>query len=108
MIKMKIEKEELNDNKILLIALDEMEAKYVNPNLTGLIAMKLCQEYQKPTIVLREGNDEVFKGSFRVNNNSPLTNFKDFCNESGLVEYAQGRVWPVISLPLTSGVAICG
>lgn len=91
MIKMKIEKEELNDNKVLLIALDEMEAKYVNPNLTGLIAMKLCQEYQKPTIVLREGNDEVFKGSFRVNNNSPLTNFKDFCNESQLIDYAEGH-----------------
>lgn len=91
MIKMKIEKEELNDNKILLIALDELEAKYVNPNLTGLIAMKLCQDYQKPAIVLREGNDQIFKGSFRVNNNSPLTNFKDFCNDSQLIDYAEGH-----------------
>ena len=108
MIKMKIEKEELNDNKVLLIALDEMEAKYVNPNLTGLIAMKLCQEYQKPTILVRECDDGIYKGSLRVNSFSPLTNFKDFCEESRLVEYAQGRVWPVISLPFTNGVAICG
>lgn len=91
MIKMKIEKEELNDNKILLIALDESEARYVNPNLTGLIAMKLCQDYQKPTIVLREGNDRIYKGSFRVNNNSPLSNFKDFCNDSQLIDYAEGH-----------------
>lgn len=91
MIKMKIEKEELDDNKVLLIALDESEARYVNPNLTGLIAMKLCQDYQKPTIVLREGNDRIYKGSFRVNNNSPLSNFKDFCNDSQLIDYAEGH-----------------
>lgn len=80
----------------------------VNPNLTGLIAMKLCQDYNKPTILVRECDDGVYKGSLRVNSFSPLANFKDFCEESGLVEYAQGRVWPAISLPLTSGVAICG
>ena len=108
MLQLKIEKEDLNSNKILLIPLDYYESKMVNPNLTGLIAMKLCQDYNKPTILVRECDDRIYKGSLRVNSFSPLSNFKDFCEGSGLVEYAQGRVWPAISLPLTSGVAICG
>ena len=86
----KIEKECLDENKVLLVALDDDESKYVNPNLTGLIAMKLCQMYNRPAIVIRLADDDVFKGSFRVNSNSPLANFKDFCTESGLVEYAEG------------------
>ena len=86
----KIEKECLDENKVLLVALDDDESRYVNPNLTGLIAMKLCQMYNRPAIVIRLADDDVFKGSFRVNSNSPLANFKDFCTKSGLVEYAEG------------------
>ena len=86
----KIEKECLDENKILVIALDDEEANYVHPNLTGLVAMKLCQMYNRPAIVTRIANDDVYKGSFRVNSTSPLTNFKDFCTQSGLVEYAEG------------------
>ena len=52
--------------------------------------MKLCQMYNRPAIVTRIANDDVYKGSFRVNSTSPLTNFKDFCTRSGLVEYAEG------------------
>lgn len=87
----KIEKECLDENKVLLVALDDDESRYVNPNLTGLIAMKLCQMYNRPAIVIRLADDDIFKGSFRVNSNSPLANFKDFCTESGLVEYAEGH-----------------
>lgn len=53
--------------------------------------MKLCQAYNRPAIVVRLANDNIYKGSFRVNSNSPLTNFKAFCTESGLVEYAEGH-----------------
>ena len=86
----KIEKECLDENKILVIALDDEESNYVHPNLTGLVAMKLCQMYSRPAIVVRIADEDVYKGSFRVNSNSPLTNFKDFCTQSGLVEYAEG------------------
>lgn len=91
MLEGKIEKEGLAENKILVIALDSQESMYVNPNLTGLIAMKLCQEYHRPTLLMRLADDNVYKGSFRVNANSPITNFRDFCASSGLVEYAEGH-----------------
>ena len=86
----KIEKECLDENKVLVIALDDEESQDVNPNLTGLVAMKICQMYGRPAVVARIADDDVYKGSFRVNSNSPIENFKEFCSESGLVEYAEG------------------
>ena len=80
----------LDENKVLVIALDDEESQYVNPNLTGLVAMKICQMYGRPAVVARIADDDVYKGSFRVNSNSPIENFKEFCSESGLVEYAEG------------------
>ena len=56
-----IEKECLDENKILVIALDDEEANYIHPNLTGLVAMKLCQMYNRPAIVTRIANDDVYK-----------------------------------------------
>ena len=78
MIESKIAKEELDNNKILLVALDDEESRFVNPNLTGLIAMKLASEYNRPSILIRAANDDVYKGSLRVNSNSPIENFNKF------------------------------
>lgn len=91
LIDMKIQKEELNDNKTLIIALDEWESKQVNPNLTGLIAMEILAKYKKPTLIIREGDDNIFKGSGRSDDCSLMANFKDYLSDSGLVEYAQGH-----------------
>lgn len=91
LIKMKIQKEELNDNKILLIALNDWESEQVNPNLTGLIAMELLAEYKKPTLVIRAADDNVYKGSARSDDCSILKNFKDYLASTGYVEYAEGH-----------------
>ena len=91
MIESKIAKEELDNNKILLVALDDEESRFVNPNLTGLIAMKLASEYNRPSILIRAANDDVYKGSLRVNSNSPIENFKEFCSETNLTAYVEGH-----------------
>lgn len=87
----KIQKEELNDNKIIFIRLDEEEEKKIPSELTGLTAMKLVQKFGKPTIVTRLGNDNEWSGSLRGLNNSDFSDFKGFCNDSGLFTYAEGR-----------------
>ena len=91
MIESKIAKEELANNKILLVALDDEESRFVNPNLTGLIAMKLASEYNRPSILIRAANDDIYKGSFRVNSNSPIENFKKFCSDTNLTAYVKGH-----------------
>lgn len=90
-LEMKIQKEELLDNKILIIALDESESDYVNPNLTGLIAMNLLAKYGKPTLVMRLADDGIFKGSGRGNNHSELNNLKTYLSGSNYFDFAEGH-----------------
>lgn len=87
----KIQKEELNDNKIIFIQLDEEEEERIPSELTGLIAMKLVQKFGKPTIVTRLGNDNEWSGSLRGLNNSEFSDFKGFLNDSGMFTYAEGH-----------------
>lgn len=91
LIDMKIQKEELNDNKVLIIALNDYESDQVNPNLTGLIAMEVLAKYKKPTLLMREADDGVFKGSGRSDDCSKMSHFKNYLSNTGLVEYAEGH-----------------
>ncbi|NCA80629.1 MAG: thioether cross-link-forming SCIFF peptide maturase, partial [Sphingobacteriia bacterium] len=43
----------LNDNKIILIRLEEKELSKVNQNITGLAAMEIVKKYNKPALILR-------------------------------------------------------
>ena len=62
--------------------------------ITGLIANKLSSEYQKPALVLHEIADEngelKMVGSGR-GNEKIMKSFKDWCNDSGLFDYASGH-----------------
>lgn len=88
---LKIQKEELLDNKILIITLDDLEAEQIPSELGGLVAMKLTQKYNRPTLVLREADDGCYKGSGRGLNDSAFDDFKKFLNDSGMFEFAQGH-----------------
>lgn len=83
-----IQKNNLLENKILLITLED---GVINKNLTGLIANILSNKYQKPTLILINKKEELYEGSARGVNGSKFTNFKDFINETNLSEYAQGH-----------------
>lgn len=89
LIKDKIEKEDLLNNKILFISLDD----YMDfpPELNGLIAMKLTQEYNKPTIICRENSEHFNRGSARGLNNSELLSFKNLLKNTNLFEYTAGH-----------------
>ena len=82
---------------------------YVEKNLTGLIANQLMSKYQKPVLLLNEVQHEetathtassnpimtfkwsTWEGSARGYDKSALTDFRKFCLDSGLVDYAEGH-----------------
>lgn len=59
-----------------------------NRNLTGLIANRLVEKYNKPAIVLKK-NRKMLSGSGRTT--STFKNFKDFCISLGIFERCAGH-----------------
>ena len=88
-LEIKIAKHDLLENKILFIRLDDEDFP---PELNGLCAMKLAAKYQRPTIVARLNDDGEIKGSSRGLNESELTSFKNFMDESGYFTFTAGRI----------------
>lgn len=87
----KIENEGINDYPILLIALTDREAKLIPQELTGLVAMKICAAYGKPTLIGRESEDGEIRGSIRNGAHSPIESLKDFLDESGFFTMLAGH-----------------
>ena len=87
-LEIKIAKHDLLSNKILFIRLDDEDFP---PELNGLCAMKLAAKYQRPTIVARLNDDGEIKGSSRGLNESELTSFKQFMDESGYFTFTAGH-----------------
>lgn len=87
-------KDEGHDKDNLIIAtLDAVESKKVNPNFTGLIAMELVKEFNRPALVLRETvyeDKKVFGGSGRNGSFYGLPDLKEFLHNVG-VYYAEGH-----------------
>ena len=96
----------LLDNKILIVCIPS--SIYVEKNLTGLIANQLMSKYQRPVLLLNEtiqteyaknANDTkllffnytTWEGSARGYDKSTLSDFRKFCVDSGLIEYAEGH-----------------
>ena len=87
-LEIKIHKYNLLENKILFVRLDDEDFP---PELNGLCAMKLAAKYQKPTIVARLNEEGEIKGSSRGLNESELTSFKDFMDQSGYFTFTAGH-----------------
>ena len=60
-----------------------------NREITGLVANKLASKYQKPALLLFYDGSR-YAGSGR-GYTKILSSLKDWCNETGLVEYAKGH-----------------
>ena len=87
-LEIKINKYDLLENKILFVRLDVEDFP---SELNGLIAMKLAARYQRPTIVARLNDEGEIKGSSRGLNESELTSFKNFMDESGFFTFTAGH-----------------
>ena len=88
-IEAKIHKYGLLENRILFVRLDDDDN--FPAELNGLVAMKLCAKFKRPTIVARLNKEGYNRGSMRGMNQSELTSFKDFLERSSLFEYVAGH-----------------
>lgn len=85
----KIFKYDLLENKVLFVRLDDYDD--FPSELNGLIAMNLSTKFKRPTIVARLNDQGYNRGSARGLNQSELKDFKQFLDDSGFFEYAQGH-----------------
>ena len=81
-------------DNLIIATLDKKQSTKVSPNVTGLIAMELVKEFNKPCLVLREtemDGKKVYGGSGRNGNFYGLPSLLDFLHQSNLVAYAEGH-----------------
>lgn len=84
-----IESQRLDDNKFIVITLDEKE-KFDN-ELTGVIASALTSTYRKPILILHENSkDGTYSGSLR-GVDSVLSDTKSFLLGLNLFDYVEGH-----------------
>ena len=97
-----IEDNNMMEHKVLIFLL---EPGQIDPNIAGLIANKIMAKYQRPVLMLTKHliqenaidpdenihYDISYRGSARGYSKSGIENFKDICQETKLVEYAEGH-----------------
>lgn len=90
----KIRKEGLDKDNLIIVTLDAKESSKVSANITGLIAMELVKEFNRPALVTRLTtfeDKELFGGSGRNGSFYGFPNLMGFLKESGLVYYLAGH-----------------
>ncbi len=93
LLEQKINQNNLLDNAILIL---QCEPGEVEKNLAGLVANKIQAKYQRPCLVLiktktKDDNEIFYRGSARNYNMSEIQDMRQLCEDTGLVEYAQGH-----------------
>ena len=107
-----IEKQNINNDKVMFVNISDI----LGETLTGLVAMKLSDKYNKPCLLLRRQkprNDGslFYCGSCRNFDNSPIESLKNFLESTNTFEYVQGHDNAAgISIPrdnVKKSIAIC-
>lgn len=89
----KIEEQGLQKHQLIIYKTSLEDKNEIPKVLTGLIAMKICAKYNRCTLVLRPqliDGKQYYMGSGRGKKAEGFDSLREFCTESGLVEYAQG------------------
>ena len=97
----RIAMENLMEHKVLLFLLEPGE---VEPNVAGLVANKIMGKYQRPCAVLTKRERETdatptlvarkyfsYEGSARGCDKADVSDFKDICEATGLIQYVAGH-----------------
>lgn len=91
----KIEKDNLQDNQLLIVIVSNNDKVTVPQTITGLVAMELLKKYKKPTLVLRpkinNKGETIYAGSGRGKQNGDFDSLFDFLKDSNLCEYVEGH-----------------
>lgn len=87
-----IEEYNLLDNKVLLFLLKPGD---IDRNIAGLIANKFMAKYQRPCCILTRVEDEngkiSYQGSARGCDKTGITEFKDICEQTKRIIFAEGH-----------------
>ena len=76
------------ENKVITLIVDDI----LEPSISGLVANKLVNKYNRPIMLLRTVDDCTLGGSVRtVNDNNDLKKFKSICLSTGLFEFCSGH-----------------
>lgn len=89
------------DSDVNVVICDSESAR---PELAGIVANKLQDMFSRPALVLLDyPNEQVYRGSARNCDNSPVADFRKFCQDSQAVNYAAGHPSAFgIEIPYTS------
>ena len=93
LLEQRIQSKRLTENGIIILLCEPGE---VEKNLAGLVANKIQAKYQHPCLVLTKskGKDDkeyYYRGSARNYSMSEIEDMRQLCEDTGDVEYAQGR-----------------
>jgi len=84
-----IEEEDLLKNKILILGIDDFDAD--QRALSGLVANKLQDTYQRPVILVFKNENRTYSGSARAPDTiEAFDNFRLQCEQTGLCHYCAG------------------
>lgn len=90
-LKSQIEDNNLTDNAIIICKCNPDD---ISPSVVGLVANRIQAQYQHPTLVLREVEEDgvkKLKGSGRNYSNCEIEDMRKVCEDTGLTYYAQGH-----------------
>lgn len=90
-----------NETKILLVDATDV----LHEGLTGVVAIKMAENFNKPVILLKrhrnELGEEVYGGSARNMNNSPIENLKDVINSTNVIKgQGHANAFGIVDLPI--------
>lgn len=90
-----------DETKILLVDATDV----LHEGLTGVVAIKLAENFNKPVILLKrhknELGEEVYGGSARNMNNSPIENLKDVINSTNVIKgQGHANAFGIVDLPI--------
>ena len=90
-----------DETKILLVDATDV----LHEGLTGVVAIKMAENFNKPVILLKrhrnERGEEVYGGSSRNMNNSPIENLKDVINSTNVIKgQGHANAFGIVDLPI--------
>lgn len=78
---------ENDNNKVAIID----STNIIDTSLTGVVAIKVAEALNKPTILLQRRDAKTYGGSGRVFDNSPIDDFRALVDECPYVNFSQGH-----------------
>lgn len=92
-----------NPDKTKILLVDATDV--LHEGLTGVVAIKMAENFNKPVILLKrhrnERGEEVYGGSARNMNNSPIENLKDVINSTNVIKgQGHANAFGIVDLPI--------